>query len=59
MVVVDRLTKYAHFIPIKHPYTAQVVARLFLDTVLKLHGFPRTIVSDTQNIFEWLMEGIV
>ena len=40
MVVVDRLTKYAHFLVVKHPYTAAGVARIFLDTVVKLHGFP-------------------
>lgn len=51
MVVVHRLTKYAHFLPLKHPYPAPVVAKLFLDTVVKLHGFPHTIVSDRDKIF--------
>ena len=46
MVVVDRLTKYAHFVPLKHPYTAQSVAQLFMDTVVILHGLPNSIVTD-------------
>ncbi|CAA0811206.1 Unknown protein, partial [Striga hermonthica] len=46
MVVVDRLTKYDHFIPITHPYTAKSIARLFVEYVIKLHGALRSIVSD-------------
>lgn len=54
MVVVDRLTKYAHFFALAHPYSAyllQLVARAFLDTVYKLHGLPKGIVSDRDKIF--------
>ncbi|KAK9684756.1 hypothetical protein RND81_10G229800 [Saponaria officinalis] len=39
MVVVDRLSKYAHFIPLKHPYSASVVAHAYFDYVYKLHEF--------------------
>nr|GEV71166.1 protein NYNRIN-like [Tanacetum cinerariifolium] len=43
LVVVDRMSKFAHFLPITHPYTASQVAQLFLDNVYKLHGLPKTI----------------
>jgi hypothetical protein len=46
LVLVDRFTKYAHFYPLKHPFTAISVAAVFLDNVVKLHGIPKSIVSD-------------
>ena len=49
-VIVDRLSKDAHFIPLKHPYTVLLVARTFLDNTYRLHGLPKTIVSDKDMI---------
>ena len=51
LVVVDRQTKYAHFLPVKHPFTAHSIAKTVLDNVIKLHGFPHTIVTDRDKIF--------
>lgn len=51
LVAVNRYTKYAHFIALKHPFTSQTVARVVLDKVIKLHEFPHTIVSNRDHIF--------
>jgi len=51
LVVVDRLTKYAHFLPLSHPFSALTVTQLYFDNVFKLHGIPKTIVSDRDRVF--------
>jgi hypothetical protein len=51
LVIVDRYTKYAHFIPLKHPYSAHSVAKAVFNNVVKLHGMPISIVSDRDRVF--------
>ena len=51
MVVVDKLTKSAHFIPIKSTFDAPAVVRVFLREVIRLHGVPRKIISDRDPWF--------
>jgi hypothetical protein len=51
LVVVDKLTKYCHFIALSHPYTTTIVAQLFIDNVFKLHGPLVPIVTDRDRIF--------
>ena len=51
LVVVDRLTKYGHFLLVKHPYTAKTIAELFAKEIVRLHGIPSSIVSDRDPTF--------
>ena len=45
-VIVDRLTKSAHFIPVKVTYNAEKLARLYISEIVRLHGVPLSIISD-------------
>jgi hypothetical protein len=45
-VIVDRLIKVAHFIPVRTKYSADKLAQLYMDNIVKLHGVPSKMVSD-------------
>jgi IS30 family transposase len=50
-IVVDRLTKTAHFIPVKTSYSSAVLAELYMSRIVCLHGVPKKIVFDQGTQF--------
>jgi transposase InsO family protein len=62
-VIVDRLTKVAHFIPVKMTYSGAKLAELYMSRIMFLHGVPKKIVSDrgsqsTSKFWEKLHESM-
>lgn len=51
MVVIDRLTKYAHCLPLKADYSSKSVDESFMNNIVKLHGIPKSIVSERDKVF--------
>ena len=51
LVIVDKLTKSAHFIPVRDTYDVTDVARVFISEVIRLHGIPKKIISDRDSRF--------
>ena len=63
MVVINKLSKEAHFIPIKSTYKVVNITDIFMKEIFKLHGVPKAIVLDrdakfTGNIWKYLFKGL-
>ena len=50
-VIVDRLTKFAHFLLVDTRYSARKYAQIYFDWIVTLHGVPLTIISDRGSVF--------
>jgi hypothetical protein len=62
MVVVDKLTKDAHFIPVKTTHKETNITKIYMKEISRLHGVPKAIVSDrdpkfTSNLWKGLFKG--
>ena len=51
LVIVDRLTKYAHFIPTIETYTAEQLGYLVMDRLIRYHRFPKVFITDRDKLF--------
>jgi hypothetical protein len=63
MVVVDKLTKVSHLIPLKTTHKARDVVNIFVKEITQLHDIPKTTVSDrdpkfTSNLWKGLFKGL-
>ncbi|KAI3802065.1 hypothetical protein L1987_30189 [Smallanthus sonchifolius] len=50
-VIIDRLTKSAHFLPIREDYRVEKLARIYIDEIVSRHGVPLNIISDRDARF--------
>lgn len=51
IMVVDRFTKYAHFLPLTHPHTTETVAKVFFEQIIRLYDIPSSVVWDRDRTF--------
>jgi hypothetical protein len=51
MVIVDRLSKFGHFIPMKANFNSKSIAEVFITNIVRIQGFPKSIVPDRDGVF--------
>lgn len=51
LVVMNRLIKFAHFVHLVNPYTAKLVAKLYIKQFMQIHEMPRSVVTDRDMVF--------
>lgn len=51
MLVIDKFTKYAHFLALAHPYNVVQVAKMYFNQIYRLHGLPQALISDRDKDF--------
>ena len=56
-VIVDRLTKTSHFLPMRTNYSLDKLADLYIKEIVRLHGIPISIISDRDPRFTWRFWG--
>jgi hypothetical protein len=56
MVVVEKLRKSTHFVPVKSTHKALYIANIFMKEVFRLHGMPREIISNRHKVYFKLLE---
>lgn len=49
--ILEQLSKYSHFIPLAHPFSASTLAQPFMDNVYRIHGPQVEIISDRYTLF--------
>ena len=59
----DKLSKAAHFIPIKNTHKDANISEIFMKQIFRLHGIPKVIISDkdskfTRNFWKYLFKGL-
>lgn len=53
LTVVDCFSKYAHFLPLAHPYSTSLIAWVFFAEIVRLRGIPLSIVSNRDPVFTY------
>lgn len=59
LVVIDRLTKYGHFVALSHPFTAMLIAQEYLNGIYRLLGAPETLVSYRDSFCQLILARVI